>query len=138
MPYCRVHNTLYEQLNCPACCAEDLARSAAQHPVLSFGNQVVAENTCGAKAEATIEDREGRYGDFAECARLSDTFLGIANGDTPVGRFNTSWERMKPFQREALRNIFLKVSRILNGDPDYADNWHDIQGYAKLVEERLK
>src|SRR5690606_10084595 len=30
-----------------------------------------------------------------------------------------------------------KIARILIGDPNYADNWHDIQGYAKLVEERL-
>lgn len=34
--------------------------------------------------------------------------------------------------------IFQKISRIVNGDPDYADNWHDIQGYARLVEERLQ
>lgn len=27
---------------------------------------------------------------------------------------------------------------ILNGDPTYLDNWHDIQGYARLVEKRLE
>jgi hypothetical protein len=30
-----------------------------------------------------------------------------------------------------------KVARILNGDPDYADSWRDIIGYARLVEKRL-
>ncbi len=29
-----------------------------------------------------------------------------------------------------------KIARILNGDPNYKDNWHDIQGYAKLAEDR--
>ena len=24
-----------------------------------------------------------------------------------------------------------------NGDPNYADSWHDIAGYAKLVEDRI-
>jgi hypothetical protein len=29
------------------------------------------------------------------------------------------------------------LGRILNGDPDYADSWHDIAGYAQLVADRL-
>lgn len=31
-----------------------------------------------------------------------------------------------------------KIARILNGDPDYVDNWVDIAGYAKLVADRLQ
>jgi hypothetical protein len=30
-----------------------------------------------------------------------------------------------------------KIARILNGDPTYTDNWHDIAGYATLVEQHL-
>ena len=30
-----------------------------------------------------------------------------------------------------------EIGRILNGDPDYADSWHDIIGYTRLVEVRL-
>jgi hypothetical protein len=33
--------------------------------------------------------------------------------------------------------IFCKITRILTGDPNYTDNWHDIAGYAKLVEIEL-
>ena len=33
--------------------------------------------------------------------------------------------------------ILHKIGRILNGDPNYADSWHDIAGYAKLVEDEL-
>ena len=44
---------------------------------------------------------------------------------------------MNATQREGLKAILQKIARILNGDPNYADNWHDIQGYARLVEERL-
>lgn len=40
-------------------------------------------------------------------------------------------------QQEALDMIFHKVGRIVNGDPDYADSWHDIAGYAKLIDDRL-
>jgi hypothetical protein len=33
--------------------------------------------------------------------------------------------------------IMHKIGRIVNGDPDYADSWVDIAGYAKLVADRL-
>lgn len=97
----------------------------------------VAENTCGTKVDATLSERGARYGDFTDRARIAEALHGILTGDTPAGKFNTSWGTMKPFQRQALRVIVDKLARICNGDPDYVDNWHDIQGYAKLVEERL-
>jgi hypothetical protein len=48
-----------------------------------------------------------------------------------------NWPTLPPDVREALEMIQLKVARILIGDPEYADNWHDIIGYAKLVEDRI-
>lgn len=128
MPYCRVHDALHDQLNCPHCRAEDRVRAAA----------IRAENTAGTKIDATLAERGNRYGDFTDHAKIAEALHGILIGDTPDGKFNTSWGVMKPFQRQALRVIAYKIARILNGDPDYVDNWHDIQGYAKLVEERLK
>jgi len=41
-------------------------------------------------------------------------------------------------QREALEMIAHKIARIINGDPNYADSWVDIAGYAKLVSDRLE
>jgi hypothetical protein len=41
-------------------------------------------------------------------------------------------------QAEALDMICHKIGRIVNGDPDYADSWIDIAGYAKLVADRLE
>ncbi len=34
--------------------------------------------------------------------------------------------------------IFHKIARIINGDPNYADSWVDIAGYATLVANRLE
>lgn len=31
-----------------------------------------------------------------------------------------------------------KIARIINGDPNYVDSWHDIAGYATLIEQELK
>lgn len=33
--------------------------------------------------------------------------------------------------------IVHKIGRILNGDPNYADSWHDIAGYATLIDQQL-
>lgn len=40
--------------------------------------------------------------------------------------------------REGLDLIALKMSRIVTGDPEYLDNWDDIQGYARVVSERIR
>jgi hypothetical protein len=48
------------------------------------------------------------------------------------------WARLDPDQKEALEMIVHKIARILNGDPNYADSWVDIAGYAKLVADRLE
>ena len=34
--------------------------------------------------------------------------------------------------------ICSKMARIVNGDFDYIENWHDIAGYATLMERDLK
>jgi hypothetical protein len=44
---------------------------------------------------------------------------------------------LMPDQREALEMIAHKIARIVNGDPNYADSWLDIAGYAQLVADRL-
>lgn len=52
-------------------------------------------------------------------------------------RQHQGWNRLEMDQREALDMIQHKIGRILNGDPNYRDSWDDIQGYAKLVSDRL-
>ena len=51
--------------------------------------------------------------------------------------FDFSQHRWRADCREAVDMILHKLARVLNGDPNYADNWHDIQCYAKLVEQRI-
>ncbi|MBE9472959.1 MAG: hypothetical protein IMY75_12755, partial [Chloroflexi bacterium] len=48
-----------------------------------------------------------------------------------------NWEDLDADMKEALEMIQHKIARILNGDPRYADNWLDIAGYARLVEDRI-
>jgi hypothetical protein len=40
--------------------------------------------------------------------------------------------------RESLAMICQKMARIVNGDPFYRDSWHDIVGYARLIDTKLE
>ncbi|CAB4241391.1 hypothetical protein UFOVP60_42 [uncultured Caudovirales phage] len=48
------------------------------------------------------------------------------------------WCALTGAQQEALDMFASKISRILTGDPNYQDSWHDIAGYATRIEELLK
>ena len=80
--------------------------------------------------EQTLAERGSRYGDFA-------THAGISQSLKEVMVATPQWAEMPTYQREALEMIAHKIARILNGDSNYADSWHDVAGYARLVEERL-
>jgi hypothetical protein len=51
-------------------------------------------------------------------------------------RLAPGWHRLSADKKQALTVIADKQARILSGDPEYVDNWHDIQGYARLAEQR--
>lgn len=80
--------------------------------------------------ETTLQERGTRYGKFSEHARITQA-IKDAMCDSP------NWAMLAPDQKECLEMIAHKVGRILNGDPDYHDSWHDIVGYTKLVADRL-
>ncbi|MCB4860774.1 MULTISPECIES: DUF6378 domain-containing protein [unclassified Sphingobium] len=79
---------------------------------------------------ATLQERGNRYGAFDRHAAITQdikrTIFEYRHRDG-----------FAPDQVEALEMIAHKLGRIVNGDPDYADSWVDIAGYAKLVADRL-
>jgi hypothetical protein len=82
--------------------------------------------------DATLAERGKRYGAFTGHARVTQRLKAVVEDELAQrGKFLT------PDQQEAIEMIFHKLGRIVNGDPNYADSWHDIAGYAKLVEDRL-
>jgi hypothetical protein len=81
--------------------------------------------------DTTLEARGRRYGRFYDHA-------SIAQGLKAIMRQTPGWGRLEADQSEALEMVAHKIARILNGDPDYTDSWHDIAGYVRLVEMRLE
>ncbi len=78
----------------------------------------------------TLAERGSRYGAFADHAV-------IAQGIQDVMREAPKWDHLDPDMKQALSVIADKIARILNGDPFYVDNWHDICGYSLLIENRI-
>lgn len=81
--------------------------------------------------DTILDERGKRYGKFTNHADISQDFKHRMQGCA-------SWPKLAPDQKEALEMIAHKVARILNGDPNYADSWVDIAGYAQLVADRLE
>ena len=82
------------------------------------------------KINSTINERGNNYGKFKDGADIMQELKSVM-------RSTPNWHKLTPSQREALEMIQHKIGRILNGNPSYTDSWHDIQGYAKLVEDEL-
>jgi hypothetical protein len=80
--------------------------------------------------DAILAQRGSHYGPFTKHASVTQDIKRIL--------FDCRHrESLAADQAEALDMIAHKLGRIVNGDPDYADSWVDIAGYAKLVADRL-
>ena len=78
-----------------------------------------------------LAERGNRYGDFYGHAIITQNLKTLMSAQH-------NWDNLFPDQKEALEMIAHKIGRILNGDPNYADSWIDIAGYAKLVSDRIE
>ena len=106
-------------------------------------NQVVAYRVVKevdmTTSEATIDiaqiltERGERYGKFTEHSDISQKLKAVIRS-----HLEKRQKVLAHDQQEALEMFCHKMARIVNGDPDYADSWLDIAGYAKLVADRLQ
>ena len=82
--------------------------------------------------DATLAERGTKYGKFIDQAAVTYKLKNVLREHSNNHSKSYSYD-----QAEALDMICVKLGRIVNGDPDYADSWVDIAGYAKLVSDRL-
>ena len=78
----------------------------------------------------TLADRGKIHGDYAQTAATIQNLKQIA-------RHSPNWPSLTHVQSESIEMILHKIGRILSGDPNHPDHWHDIQGYAKLAEDDI-
>ena len=83
--------------------------------------------------DEVLNERGERYGKFIGHAAVAQLLKNCIATELKCRGKNLAYD-----QQEALDMICHKIARIVNGDPDYADSWVDIAGYATLVAERLE
>ena len=77
----------------------------------------------------TLKERQKTHGNFITHALISQSLKTVMR--------DHGLHELAPDQSEALEMIAHKIARILNGDPDHHDHWHDIAGYSTLIANRL-
>lgn len=80
--------------------------------------------------QKTLKKRQKTHGNFETHALISQSLKAVLRVH--------GVDSLATDQTEALEMICHKIARILNGNPDTHDHWHDIAGYATLVADRLK
>lgn len=81
-----------------------------------------------ATVEQTLKQRGNVHGDYNVQSTTHDQLLHVMMKQP-------SFLNLKPQHRQALNIIAMKMSRILSGDAEHTDHWHDIAGYATLAEK---
>ena len=81
--------------------------------------------------DETLKDRGSLYGDY-------ETLATTAQQLKDVVRMGQNYDSLSMPMKESVDMICHKIARIVNGgQPQEIDHWHDIAGYAKLVEDIL-
>lgn len=79
-----------------------------------------------------LAERGKRYGSFAANSQYAQQLIAVIE-DAQIERTKQdTYDLLQPHHVNALHMIAQKISRILSGDANYADNWDDIAGFAQL------
>lgn len=81
--------------------------------------------------QTILNDRGSRYGSFRNNARITQGCMALLMSGENA-------ELLQDHHKEAIHMIVHKLSRIVNGDPDYDDSWRDVAGYAQLLFDEIQ
>lgn len=85
-----------------------------------------------AETAALVAERGTTHGAWADNAGVAQELKAVLQKAALARR-----ERGQPYltarQQESLEMICHKMGRIMAGDPNFADHWDDIAGYAKIA-----
>ena len=76
--------------------------------------------------DALLAERGATHGAFSDHARITQALKAVMDGEP-------SYHTLTDSQRESLAMIAHKIGRVLAGNPNHADHWDDIAGYARLI-----
>lgn len=89
-----------------------------------------ASETSNPTIKETLNQRQSQYGSFEDVAMITEQMVDIMR--------KGYYENLAYNQKMALYMICSKMARIVNGDSNFIESWHDIAGYATLMENELR
>ena len=81
------------------------------------------------KVRQTLSQHQGQYGSFEDVAMITEQMVDVMR--------KGYYENLAYNQKMALYMICSKMARIVNGNPNHKDSWHNIAGYATLIDNEL-
>lgn len=122
--------------------AMELGREKEIVEALLVGGVITVPKEKGDNITQILAERGAQYGKFEGHALVTQALKEVIQTHIADQGYVTdstpAYQMLAPDQREALDMIANKIGRILNGNPNHADSWDDIAGYAKLVGDRLR
>ena len=100
--------------------------------------KVTTADVTGTDVDAILAQRGNRYGKFCDHAEVTQKLKQVMYNHFEKRIKQGNPAALTPSMMEAIDMICHKLGRIANGDPNYADSWVDIAGYAKLVADELE
>lgn len=77
-------------------------------------------------AKELTDKRKNQHGDWIKQSQMAYNLKFTFNA------YHRNGPDLPAHQQEAIEMILTKISRIACGDPNHADHWNDIAGYAYL------
>lgn len=78
-----------------------------------------------------LAERAKTHGDYTEHADCTQEIMDVLMK-------HRRWVDLAADQKETLHMIAHKMGRVVTGNPNVADHWDDIAGYAKLSGDRVR
>jgi hypothetical protein len=78
----------------------------------------------------TLAQRSNTHGSFKDNSEVSQSLKSVI-------RNHPHYAALSADKKEAIDMICHKLARIMAGNPEHADHWHDVAGYATLVDNDL-
>jgi hypothetical protein len=78
-----------------------------------------------------LAERAKTHGDYTEHALCTQDIMFTLMS-------HRNWISLTADQKETLHMIAHKMGRVVTGNPNIADHWDDIAGYAKLSGDRVR
>lgn len=103
-------------------------RNKGRKGVKKAATKKVAKKMKGPWNTALLNERDKTHGGFRVNSSVSQRIKDIIRSEPTYANLTSP-------QKESLDMIAHKISRIIAGDPNFADHWDDLAGYAKLPSE---